>query len=287
MSTFMTATLVRHPAVAGRFYPRDPEILRDELRTYLSQSPSSQDSSSRGTSGKLIQAVGCIVPHAGYMYSGHVAGAVFAELQIPEACIVLCPNHTGVGRPVAIMSEGVWETPLGDVPIDEELAGALKQGCALFQEDSTAHCAEHAAEVELPFLQMRQNKLQIVPIAFGTGNLELLEQLGEAIADVIRSSGRSVLIIASSDMNHYESDAVTRAKDQSAIETILRLDPRSLHEVVTQQKVSMCGFGPAIAMLTAARKLGATSAELVKYATSGDVSGDREMVVGYAGIVVH
>jgi MEMO1 family protein len=277
----MTTTLVRRPAVAGRFYPRDPEILRSDLDTYLSQGSSHQSSSKR-----LIQAVGCVVPHAGYMYSGHVAGAVFAELQIPEACIVLCPNHTGVGQPVAIMSEGAWETPLGDVPIDEELAGALKQRCSLLQEDSIAHRAEHAAEVELPFLQMRQNKLHIVPIALGSRNMEVLEQLGETIADVIRSSGRSILIIASSDMNHYESDAVTRIKDQSAIETILRLDPHSLYEVVTQQNVSMCGFGPAVAMLTAARKFGATSAELVKYATSGDISGDREMVVGYAGIVV-
>jgi AmmeMemoRadiSam system protein B len=273
----MTATVIRHPAVAGRFYPRDPEILRHDLHTYLCQS----------SSQKTIQAVGCIVPHAGYMYSGHVAGAVFAGLQIPEVCIVLCPNHTGEGRPVAIMSEGAWETPLGDVPIDEALAGALKQQCSFLQEDSTAHRAEHAAEVELPFLQMRQEKLRIVPIALGTGNLEVLEQLGEAIANVIRSSSRAALIVASSDMNHYESDAITRVKDRSAIEPILRIDPRSLHEVVTQQKVSMCGFGPAIAMLTAARKLGSTSAELVKYATSGDISGDREMVVGYAGIVVH
>jgi MEMO1 family protein len=273
----MTATLLRHPAVAGRFYPRDPETLRDDVSTYLSQS----------SLQKPARAVGCIAPHAGYMYSGHVAGAVFADVQVPESCIVLCPNHTGVGRPLAIMSEGAWETPLGDVPVDAELADALKQRCPLLEEDSTAHRAEHATEVELPFLQLRQRKLRMVPIALGTGRLEALEQLGEAIADAIQLSGRSVLIIASSDMNHYESDAITRVKDQSAIETILRLDPRSLYDVVTQQKVSMCGFGPAVAMLTAAKKLGATSAELVKYATSGDISGDREMVVGYAGIVVH
>jgi MEMO1 family protein len=273
----MTATLIRRPAVAGRFYSHDPAILRGDLRNYLSQNPSHE----------FIPAVGCIVPHAGYMYSGHVAGAVFAVLQIPEVCLVLCPNHTGVGRPIAIMSEGAWETPLGDVPIDEALAAALKQQCPLLEEDSAAHRAEHAVEVELPFLQMLQKKLRIVPIALGTGNLEVLDQLGNAIAHAIHSTGRQALILASSDMNHYESDVVTRVKDQSAIEPILRLDPCSLYEVVTQQKVSMCGFGPAIAMLTAARKLGATSAELVKYATSGDISGDRDMVVGYAGIVVH
>jgi hypothetical protein len=230
--------------------------------------------------------VGCIVPHAGYIYSGHVAGAVFAELEIPQLCLVLCPNHTGKGRALAIVSEGSWETPLGNISIDSEFAAALKQRCAGLEEDSSAHCSEHAAEVELPFLQVLQPQLEFVPIALGTGQFEVLEQLGNAIADVIAGQNDPVLIVASSDMNHYESDAITRVKDNSAIEPILRLDARALYDAVTQQHISMCGFGPAVAMLTAAKRLGATSAELVKYATSGDVSGDLEMVVGYAGIVV-
>ncbi len=184
------------------------------------------------------------------------------------------------------MSEGAWETPLGDVPIDSDLASALKQRFPALEEDSAAHRAEHAAEVELPFLQIRQPELTFVPIALGTGQFEVLEQLGKALADVIAGQKDPVLIVASSDMNHYESDAVTRAKDHRAIERILTLDPRGLFDVVTQQDISMCGFGPAVAMLTAARQLGAKSAELVKYATSGDVSGDRDMVVGYAGVVV-
>jgi hypothetical protein len=154
------------------------------------------------------------------------------------------------------------------------------------QDDPAAHRAEHAAEVELPFLQLRQPKLTFVPIALGTGQFEPLEQLGHALADVIAAQKEPVLIVASSDMNHYESDAVTRVKDQQAIERILTLDARGLYDVVTQQDISMCGFGPAVAMLTAARRLGARSAELVKYATSGDISGDRDMVVGYAGVVV-
>jgi AmmeMemoRadiSam system protein B len=220
------------------------------------------------------------------MYSGHVAGAVFARLEIPQHCIVMCPNHTGIGRALAIMSEGEWDTPLGQVPIDTALADALKQRCSLLHEDAAAHRAEHAIEVELPFLLMRQPRLTFVPIALGTGHYEVLEQLGLAIADVIAAQKEDTLIVASSDMNHYESDAVTRAKDHQAIERILTLDPHGLYEVVTQHDVSMCGFGPAVAMLTAAKKLGARSAELVKYATSGDVSGDRDMVVGYAGIIV-
>ncbi|MGA2021639.1 MAG: AmmeMemoRadiSam system protein B [Candidatus Sulfotelmatobacter sp.] len=272
----MTATPVRHPAVAGRFYPRDPEALRQEVHTYLS----------RTSPHKTIRALGCIAPHAGYIYSGHVAGAVFSTLEIPQLCVVMCPNHTGMGRPLAIMSEGTWETPLGPVPVASDFAADLKQRCPLLQEDSAAHRSEHAAEVELPFLQIRQPKLSFVPIALGTGQFEALEQLGVALAEAVTAYGKPVLIIASSDMNHYESDAITRIKDQSAIEPILQLDARTLHHVVTQQHVSMCGFGPAIAMLTAAKRLGATSAELVKYATSGDISGDRDMVVGYAGIVV-
>jgi AmmeMemoRadiSam system protein B len=220
------------------------------------------------------------------MYSGHVAGAVFARVDVPRRCIVLCPNHTGVGRALAVMSEGAWQTSLGEVAIDGELAEALKQRFPALQEDAAAHCSEHAVEVEIPFLVLRQPELTFVPIALGTGQFEILEQLGKAVANVIAEQDDPVLIVASSDMNHYESDAVTRAKDHRAIERILTLDPRGLFEVVTQQNISMCGMGPAVVMLTAARQLGAKSAELVKYATSGDVSGDRDMVVGYAGVVV-
>ena len=272
----MAPACVRHPAVAGRFYPRDAKDLGDEVRTYLSQAPGQ----------KSVRAVGCIVPHAGYAYSGHVAGAVFAGLEIPQLCLVLCPNHTGVGRALAIVSEGAWQTPLGDVPIDNAFASALKQRCPLLHEDPSAHRGEHAAEVELPFLQIRQLQLKFVPIALGTGQFETLEQLGDAIADVIAAHSDPVLIVASSDMNHYESDVITRVKDQSAIQPILSLDARALYDVVIEQNSSMCGFGPAVAMLTAAKKLGAVSAELVKYATSGDVSGDRDLVVGYAGVIV-
>ena len=274
----MATTILRHPAVAGRFYPGDPDDLRTEARGYLSQSSFGKQSP--------VRAVGCIAPHAGYMYSGHVAGAVFARVEIPRRCIVMCPNHTGMGVPLSVMSEGAWETPLGEVPIDGELAKALKQRFPALQEDSAAHRAEHAAEVELPFLQIRQAELKFVPIALGTRQFEALEQLGKAIADVVAAQKDPVLIIASSDMNHYESDALTRVKDHRAIERILTLDPRGLFDVVTQQDISMCGLGPAVAMLTAARQLGAKSAELVKYATSGDVSGDRDTVVGYAGVVV-
>jgi len=265
---------VRHPAVAGRFYPRDRATLLKDVQSYLS--PQAAATPARG----------CVAPHAGYIYSGAVAGAVFANLDLPQRCIVLCPNHTGKGRPLAIMSNGAWETPLGSLPIDSSLAEALKKRFPLLTEDADAHRSEHAVEVELPFLQVRRPDLTFVPIALGTGQFDVLEKLGEAVADAMQSQTDRILIVASSDMNHYENDVVTRIKDHKAIERMLALDARGLFEVVMREGISMCGFGPAVVMLTASKCLGATSAELIKYATSGDVSGDREMVVGYAGVVV-
>jgi len=265
---------IRRPAVAGRFYPGDRDTLLGEVRTYLSPTE------------KTISAIGCVVPHAGYIYSGHVAGALFARLNIPQRCIVLCPNHTGMGQPLAIMSGGAWETPLGKVAVDSSLADALKHRYSLLTEDIDAHRAEHAVEVELPFLQAKSPNFTFVPIALGTGKFDVLESLGQAIGDVVKDEADPVLIIASSDMNHYENDKITRVKDRKAIENILALDARGLFDVVMNEDISMCGFGPTVAMLTAAKRLGATAAELIKYATSGDISGDREMVVGYAGIVV-
>ena len=260
--------------MAGRFYPANAAKLRGEVESYLSPQP------------ERVPAIGCIVPHAGYIYSGQVAGAVFSRLQIPSSCIVLCPNHTGLGHPLAIMKEGAWRTPLGEISIDSELAEKLVQAFPALVEDSAAHRSEHAIEVELPFLQLVKPGVKFVPIAVGTGNLMLLEHLGEAMATVVRDCDASVLMIASSDMNHYEDDATTRVKDNKAIDQILALSARGLHETVMNESISMCGFGPAVAMLTAAKRLGATKAELVQYATSGDASGDRETVVGYAGIIV-
>lgn len=265
---------VRQPAVAGRFYPRDRTVLLDELSSYLSAAVAPRP------------ALACLVPHAGYIYSGAVAGAVFASLEVPARCLVLCPNHTGRGRPLAIMSAGTWTTPLGSVSIDSSLADALKEEFPSLNEDGEAHRGEHAIEVELPFLQRRRSHFSFVPIALGTGQFEVLQQLGQAVASVLKAQSGPTLIVASSDMNHYENDHLTRIKDHKAIERILAFDARGLYDVVTKEDVSMCGFGPAVAMLTAAKSLGATSAELIRYATSGDVSGDRDMVVGYAGVVV-
>ncbi len=265
---------VRHPAVAGRFYPGDAKVLRRDVQSYVA------------AGGEKVSALGCVVPHAGYMYSGHVAGAVYARLELPRRYVILCPNHTGMGEPLAIMSAGRWGTPLGEARIDEALAGELMHGYRWLAEDSAAHRAEHALEVQLPFLQALQPEFSFVPIALGTANYEVLASLGEAMASVLAAQKEQALIIASSDMNHYEPDAITRIKDGKAIEKLLARDARMLYEVVVREDISMCGFGPAVAMLAAASRLGATSAELVKYATSGDISGDRSAVVGYAGVIV-
>jgi AmmeMemoRadiSam system protein B len=279
---------LRTPAVAGRFYPgRADELLRG-IQEYTSAGETPVEAG-------RIAAIGCVAPHAGYIYSGVVAGAVYSRLKIPERCVILCPNHTGKGLPLSIMANTTWQTPLGEVAAESDMGARLLRRFRALEEDSAAHRTEHAIEVQLPFLQAQQAALHIVPIVIGTRDFDMLRGLGEALADVIgdreeENQGEDrkerVLIIASSDMNHYECDAVTRVKDRKAIERVLAMDARGLWEVVMNGDISMCGFGPTIVMLTAAKLLGATSATLVKYATSGDVSGDYESVVGYAGIIV-
>ena len=284
---------VRTPAVAGRFYPGRAEELLREVREFTSTAKIPIETGQ-------IAAIGCVAPHAGYIYSGGVAGAVYSRLKIPERCVILCPNHTGKGRPLAIMATTTWQTPLGEVAADADMGARLLRRFPALQEDSAAHRTEHAIEVQLPFLQTLRPKLKIVPIAIGTRDFDALRGLGKALADVIadrheedrheedqaEERPEKILIIASSDMNHYESDAITRVKDHKAIERVLAMDARGLWKVVMNEDISMCGFGPTIVMLTAAKLLGATSATLVKYATSGDVSGDYNSVVGYAGIIV-
>lgn len=277
----MQAPEVRRPAVAGRFYPSHPEVLAHDLEEYVHA-----ESGVSAAEGRFENALGCLVPHAGYMYSGHVAGAVYRRLPARSSYIILAPNHFGRGAPLALMSQGEWLTPLGTAPIDQALARSLAHACHLLVEDAEAHAGEHSLEVQLPFLQHLVKQFSFVPVLIGVGGYAALESLGRGVAKVVKQAGKPVLIVASSDMNHYEPDDVTRIKDRKAIEPILALDPHALYEVIRREDISMCGYGPAVAMLTAAKELGATRAELVKYATSADTSGDRSTVVGYAGIVV-
>ena len=268
--------MLRPPAVAGRFYPDDPAELKRRISEFTSIAAESPPR----------KALACMVPHAGYRYSGAVAGAVYARLKLPRRFILIGPRHFPHGKAQAILSEGAWQTPLGRAEIDAQLAAELESACPFLCEDEEAHRNEHALEVQLPFLQHLSSDFRFVPIALGPSDYSLVESLGRAVAEVVLRQLEPVLVIASSDMNHYESDEVTRRKDAQVLEAVLALDPRGLFDIVRREGITMCGFGAAVSMLTAARLLGATRATLERYGTSGDVNGDRDEVVGYAGVIV-
>ena len=267
--------MLRPPAVAGRFYPSDPAELTSAIKQYVAIDKDAQRPRARA----------CLVPHAGYIYSGHVAGAVYGRIVFPKRVLVLGVRHYPRGEPAAILSSGAWRTPLGDAPIDEELAEALRSACPFLREDGVAHSAEHSLEVQIPFLQVLQPAFSFVPLALGTVRYEELVAVGEAIGRVLANLHEEVLLLTTSDLNHYEDDATTRVKDQKAIERILAFDARGLYDTCRNESISMCGLGPAVAMLTALQSMGGMRAELVKYATSADVSGDFSAVVGYAGMI--
>jgi AmmeMemoRadiSam system protein B len=267
--------MIRLPAVSGRFYPSDAKELSGLVTQYA-------------PSGTMKMATrGCVVPHAGWMYSGHVAGAVYGAVEIPSRCILLGPRHFPRGEAMAILSDGSWRTPFGEARIDGELAGELKLACPRLREDAVAHEREHSLEVQIPFLQQLAPDFQFVPVVLAADRFPVLQELGHAVAKVVTAhAAEGVLVIASTDMNHYENDAITRAKDERAIARILALDPRGLYDTVRGEGITMCGYAATTAMLVAMRDLGAKGAELVRYATSGDVTGEREEVVGYAGLIV-
>jgi MEMO1 family protein len=284
--------MVRPPAVAGRFYPAEAGMLRRQIVSLCSQDSDAAVPADSSDNPARRSAIACMVPHAGYRFSGQVAGSVYAGLKLPRRFLLIGPRHYPRGRSQAILSQGAWETPLGLAKIDNELAGGLKRTCPALVEDALAHRQEHALEVQLPFMQcLTTGDLSFVPIALGPLAYGKLDALGQAIAAVLVRQAEPVLIVASSDMNHYESDEITRRKDGLALERLLALDSRGLFDVVRKEGISMCGVGPAVSMLIAARLLGATDARLVAYATSGDIAafdglGDREEVVGYAGVIV-
>jgi len=270
--------MIRSPAVSGTFYPSDQRELAAVIDVYAP--PHAEKGAEK------LSALGCVVPHAGYMYSGHVAGAVYSSLQIPSRCILLGPRHFPRGQPMAILTEGSWQTPFGEAPIDSELASKLAHAFPLLREDPIAHEREHSLEVQIPFLQRLVPDFRFVPVVLASDRFDALEQLGQAVAQVVSAQADPVLVIASSDMNHYESDAITREKDRKAIDRILGLDPRGLYDTVRKEGITMCGYAATVAMLVAMIQLGAKEAKLVCYATSGDVTGDRNEVVGYAGITI-
>ncbi|MBA7468976.1 MAG: AmmeMemoRadiSam system protein B [Dehalococcoidia bacterium] len=266
--------MIRQPVVAGQFYPASASQLRAMIEKMVDEEAEKQD------------VIGLVSPHAGYIYSGSVAGAVISRVKFKDTFIILGPNHTGKGKPLSIMSEGTWQTPFGEVGIDAELAKHLLSITRHLQEDDTAHRFEHSIEVQLPFLQYFKPDIRIVPITLSFTSLDVYKEIGREMARAIKDTGREAVIMASSDMTHYEPQDVAARKDRQAIDAILRLDEDELFRRVEEHNISMCGVAPVATLISAARELGATSAELVRYQTSGDTSGDYSAVVGYAGIII-
>jgi len=273
----METDRIRKPVVAGQFYPADALELSRQIKSFIDEK------------ALKIDAIACMLPHAGYVYSGAVAGATVSRVNVKERIILLGPNHTGLGEPFSISSEGTWQTPLGEVQIDSFLAKKILGSSNFLKQDRLAHANEHSLEVELPFLQYFRKDIKITPIAFLSDDLVALKEIGKGIAKIIIDEGleKSTLIVASSDMTHYETKAQAEKQDKEAISAILELNEDKLMERVKRLGISMCGYMPAIAMLSAVKGLGAKRAELIKYQTSGEVNKDYSSVVGYAGIIAY
>lgn len=264
--------MLRSAVVAGQFYPGQREKLLEALGSLLV------------TDLQEKKAIAVMSPHAGYIYSGGVAGKTFSSVAVPDQVVILGPNHHGRGHVAAVYVSGAWETPLGQTTIDSGLARRILTECSMTAEDTVAHRFEHSLEVQLPFLQFRAPHVSIVPVCISRMPLDLLLQLGDGLARAIDASGPAPLIVASTDMTHYESGKTARKKDFHALEKVLELDPEGLYEVVQGERISMCGVLPTVVMLRAALALGAREAELIAYSNSGDVTGDQSEVVGYAGV---
>ncbi|MFH1821470.1 MAG: AmmeMemoRadiSam system protein B [Methanobacteriota archaeon] len=277
---------MRPPVVAGQFYAGTRlELLKQIDQCYTNQHGPGKTPKLKAGTRKLI---GLVSPHAGYMYSGPVAAHGFARMAedgCPGSVVIIGPNHSGAGSGVSIMTSGKWSTPLGNIKIDEELSDGIKSATDIIDIDMMAHAYEHSIEVQLPFLQhLFDEKFKIVPICMMLQDERTSVEVGDAIAEA--AVGKDVVILASTDFTHYESQNSAMGKDKKVINKILAMDPIGVVRTVDEEEVTMCGYGPVSAMLQAAKKLGAKKAEILKYATSGDTSGPMEHVVGYASIAV-
>ncbi len=266
---------IRKPYVAGQFYPSEPGRLSDEIERLTNQNVSKK------------KAKGIVSPHAGYVYSGQVAGMVFSSVEISQSVIILGPNHTGQGPEVSIMDEGSWEMPMGSVEIDQILARAIVQNSDIIHPDISAQIMEHSIEVQVPFLQYFQPRLKIVPIVLGRCSFSICQSVAQAIVKGLENTNKDTLIVASTDLTHYKPQTEANENDRMVIDKIINLDARGLLEMVVREGISMCGVMPVTTMILAAKELGARNAGLVKYMTSGDVSGDYSHVVGYAGMIIN
>jgi MEMO1 family protein len=267
---------MRQPAVADRFYPGSPAALRSAVAELLPATQPAEKQHARAV----------VSPHAGYIYSGALAAQTFSSIVIPETVIIIGPNHRGQGAPIAL-STSDWAMPLGTVPADGEVGTLMVKYSQSIKIDELAHRYEHSLEVQVPFLQMLQKRLSIVPLVVSHISYPLCEEVAGAIAKAIQGSGRDILIVASSDMNHYETRRNTEKKDRLALQCIERLDANGLYHTVYDNGISMCGVIPVAIAMLAAKACGALTSRLIGYTDSGYVSGDTAQVVGYAGIVIN
>jgi AmmeMemoRadiSam system protein B len=276
---------VRHPAVAGSWYAGTPQALRAQLEGCFTHTLGPGKLPKVAEEG-LRNIVGLVCPHAGYMYSGPVAAHAYYHLAMdgkPDVIVIFSPNHTGRGSALALMNDGVWRTPMGDVEIDAETANQILHESRIIDVDESAHAFEHSIELQLPFLQyLYSSAFKFVPISFLIQDLESSREVGRATAKVL--SSKNALVIASTDMTHYEPQERAERKDKVAISAALKLDDEQYYSAVESYGISTCGYGPVIAAITAAKLLGARRAQLLCYKTSGDVTGDLSAVVGYASI---
>ncbi len=262
----------RQPAVAGQFYSSDPVQLRKDLSSLVK------------ISIPKMKTPGIISPHAGFVYSGRVAGKIFGQIDIPQTVLIIGPNHRGSGEPAALYPDGEWLTPLGSVAVNSHLTQLIKQHTPFVQFDTVAHELEHSLEVQVPFIQYLRPDVTISALCLGHGDYKALHEIGVGLADAVRAYGEDVLIVASSDMTHYETAESARLKDNMALDRVLSLDPEGLLNVCRSEHITMCGVVPSVVMMIAVQQLGASASEIVAYSTSGDVSGDNSKVVAYAAV---
>ncbi len=264
--------MLRDPVVAGMFYEKDVPALKKHISKYVSQKQ------------EKYRAKAIVVPHAGYIYSGAVAGEVYSSVEIPDLLIILGPNHIGSGKSVSVMTEGVWRTPLGDVKINEPLANEIIKTCPVASKDVHAHLKEHSIEVQLPFLQYIKKSFTFIPIVLGEYNINNLQILADSISKVFRD--KEVLLVASTDLTHYEDSDSAKEKDTLVLKAIEKLDEEEMLKEIEDKDISMCGWMPTYVVIRAAKLLGAQKGVIIKYMNSGDVSGDYNQVVGYGGAVI-
>jgi AmmeMemoRadiSam system protein B len=271
--------MIRPPAVAGQFYPAEAGKVEAELDRVITPVDEPR------------AAIAVVVPHAGWMYSGATAGKVYSAVRIPNRVIMVGPNHQGIGVAYALAEPGTWRTPVGDVPVDEPLTARLLKNCELLLEDTRTHSIEHSLEVQVPMLRRANPHVRIVPVLIGggwpeSGGRKNLREIGAAIAQTVKEFGQPVLLLASTDLNHYEDQDTSNRKDKLALDAVVALDEDTLMDRVRDADISMCGVAPTYIVIHAAKQLGAKKAELLDYRTSAEVSGDYSDVVGYGAVVI-